>query len=260
MNLVHTNHGLDILVPNWHVPQHVQAFVSTRIGGVSQAPYDSLNVGKHVGDQILDVEKNRELLQQILPSQPLWLNQVHGTQIWTSFESSLEADGAVTEQSNQVLTIMTADCMPILFCDEQGDILGACHAGWRGLAQGVIQKTLNQMIRKKQPKDAKRYISEINVYLGPTIGPSHFEVGGDVYDAFSMILHSQQLDSSFVTSPQTGKYFANLFSIAQFQLNHLGIERIFSEEICCFEHSDLFYSHRRDKKTGRFASFLWKSE
>jgi YfiH family protein len=260
MNLVDTNHGLNILVPNWQVPEHVQAFVSTRKGGVSQAPYDSLNVGKHVGDHIFDVEKNRELLQQILPSQPLWLNQVHGTQIWTSFESSLEADGAVTEQPNQVLTIMTADCMPILFCDEQGDILAACHAGWRGLAQGVIQKTLEQMIRKKQPTDTKRYISEINVYLGPTIGPSHFEVGEDVYDAFSTILHSQQLDSYFVTTSQTGKYFANLFAIAQFQLNHLGIERVFSEEICCFEHSDLFYSHRRDKKTGRFASFLWKSE
>ena len=147
-NLIHTDHGLDILIPNWQVPEHVQAFVSTRLGGVSKMPYDSLNIGKHVGDHSDHVEKNRELLQQMLPSKPLWLNQVHGTQIWSDSQSSLEADGAVTKLANQVLTIMTADCMPILFCDEQGDILGVCHAGWRGLAQGVIQKTLDEMLFK----------------------------------------------------------------------------------------------------------------
>jgi len=259
MKLFHTTHGLKLLKPNWQVPEHVNAFVSTRNGGVSDSPYDSLNLGKHVGDQITQVEQNRELLQKILPSQPIWLNQVHGTQIWTSPQSSLEADGAITQQANQVLTIMTADCMPILFCDEQGDILGVCHAGWRGLAQGVIQKILDQMVVKKHPDDIKSYISKINAYLGPTIGQRHFEVGGDVFDAFSHILPAEQIDLHFMPTHQARKYFANLFGIAQFQLNQLGIERIFSEEICCFERSDLFYSHRRDKKTGRFASFLWKS-
>jgi YfiH family protein len=259
MNLVHTSHGLELLKPNWQVPEHVHAFVSTRNGGVSDSPYDFLNVGMHVGDQMTQVEQNRELIQKILPSQPVWLNQVHGTKIWTSPQSSLEADGAITQQVNQVLTVMTADCMPILFCDEQGDILGVCHAGWRGLAQGVIQKTLDQMVVKRQPDDIKSYISKISVYLGPTIGPRHFEVGGDVFDAFSHILSSEKMDLYFVPTHQASKYFANLFGIAQFQLNRLGIERIFSEEICCFEQSDLFYSHRRDKKTGRFASFLWKS-
>jgi YfiH family protein len=258
MNLVHTEQGLDLLIPNWEVPEHVQAIVTTRKGGVSQTPYDSLNLGKHVGDQMIHVEQNRELLQNILPSDPLWLNQIHGTQIWTGPQSSLEADGAVTVQSSQVLTIMTADCMPILFCDEQGDVLGACHAGWRGLALGVIQKTLDEMILKKRPDNAKRYMSEINIYLGPTIGPSHFEVGVDVFEAFSKILPSQQIDTYFLPTHLTHKYFANLFAIAQFQLSKLGIEKVFSEKICCFERSDLFYSHRRDKKTGRFASFLWK--
>ena len=259
MNLVQTPHGLEVLKPNWLVPEHVHAFVSTRKGGLSNTPYDSLNLGKHVGDHLTQVEQNRELLQKILPSDPLWLNQVHGTKIWTSPQSSLEADGAITQQVNQVLTIMTADCMPILFCDEQGDMLGACHAGWRGLAQGVIQSTVDQMVVKKQPDDIKNYISKIRVYLGPSIGPRHFEVGIDVYDTFSHILPSQQMSLYFLPTTYTHKYFANLFGIAQFQLNKLGIVHIFSEEICCFERSDLFYSHRRDKKTGRFASFLWKS-
>ncbi len=259
MNLITTNHGLDILMPNWEVPGHVHAIVSTRKGGLSQAPYDSLNMGKHVGDQMIHVEQNRELLQQILPSQPIWLNQVHGVQIWSNTQSSFEADGAVAQQSNQVLTVMTADCMPILFCDEKGDVLGICHAGWRGLALGVIQKTLDEMILKKQPDHAKRYMSEINVYLGPAIGPRHFEVGVDVFDAFSQILPTSQMDLYFAPTHLRHKYFANLFNIAKYQLNTVGIERIFSEEVCCFEHSDLFYSYRREGKTGRFASFLWKS-
>jgi len=258
MNLIKTSQGLDLLKPNWEVPKHVQAFISTRKGGVSEAPYNCLNVGKHVGDQLVHVEQNRNILQKIMPSDPLWLNQVHGTQIWTGPQSSLEADGAVTELAHQVLTIMTADCMPILFCDEQGDILGACHAGWRGFAQGVIQKTLDEMILKKRPNQAKQYLSKINVYLGPSIGPRHFEVGGDVFDVFSQILTPQQMDLIFSPSKQSQKYLVNLFTLANLQLRSIGIERIFSEEICCFEHSDLFYSHRRDKKTGRFASFLWK--
>jgi len=258
MNLVQTSYGLVVLKPNWEVPEHVQAFVSTRKGGVSDVPYDSLNVGKHVGDQLVHVEQNRDILQKIMPSDPIWLNQVHGTQIWTGPQSSLEADGAVTELAHQVLTIMTADCMPILFCDEQGDILGACHAGWRGFAQGIIQKTLDEMILKKRPHHAKQYLSNINVYLGPTIGSRHFEVGGDVFDAFSQILTQQQMDLIFTPIMQSQKYFLNLFTLANLQLNAIGIVRIFSEEICCFERSDLFYSHRRDKKTGRFASFLWK--
>jgi len=240
MNLVHTFHGLDVLKPNWEVPEHVQAIVSTRKGGVSEVPYDFLNVGKHVGDQLENVEHNRELLQKLLPSEPLWLNQVHGTQIWTDSQSSLEADGAVTQQANQVLTIMTADCMPILFCDERGDVLGSCHAGWRGLALGVIQKTLDEMILKKRPYHAKQYLSKINVYLGPTIGPRHFEVGVDVFEAFSIILSKQQMELIFKPIKQSQKYLVNLFTLANLQLSSVGIERILSEEISCFERSDLF--------------------
>ena len=148
--------------------------------------------------------------------------------------------------------------MPILFCDEPGDILGACHAGWRGLAQGVIQKTLDEMILKRRPHHVKQYLSKIHVYLGPTIGPRHFEVGEDVFEAFSQILSTQQMDLIFTPLNHSQKYFVNLFTLAKLQLSSVGVERIFSEEICCFERSDLFYSHRRDKKTGRFASFLWK--
>ena len=127
MNLKLLDNGLEVLVPNWVVPKHIHAFISTRIGGVSDSPYNSLNLGTHVGDNIEHVLENRKLIRQVLPNDPLWLNQVHGCNIWTPCSPNIDSDGALTFK-NDVLAIMTADCMPLLFCDEDGDFISACHA------------------------------------------------------------------------------------------------------------------------------------
>jgi hypothetical protein len=152
---------------------------------------------------------------------------------------------------------MTADCMPLLFSDQEGDILAACHGGWRGLSQNIVAKTVQQMLVEKKPDDSKKYLSGISVYLGPCIGPRYFEVGVDVVDAFHQNGESLMKDA-FQAGSNHGKFFANLFKIATIQCQFLGIDKIFTEEICCFEESELFFSHRRDRQTGRFASFLWK--
>lgn len=257
MRLETTASGLIILKPNWDVPSHVQAFVSTRDGGVSDHYYDSLNLAIHVGDRLDHVQENRSRIKALLPNEPVWLNQVHGTQIWTTDDPVLQADGAVTSIDHHVLAIMTADCMPILFCDREGDVLGVCHAGWRGLSKGVISQTLRHMLEHKRPDEPKKYLSKITIYLGPCIGPSHFEVGIDVLEAFHQNGASFMSDA-FQTGKNAGKFYANLFKIALNQLLQLGVDRVFTEEICCYEEKALFFSHRRDQQTGRFASFLWK--
>ena len=249
--------GLVLLRPKWDIPEHVQSFVSTRSGGVSAGLYTSLNLGTNVGDQPENVKQNREKIRAHLPNEPIWLNQVHGTDISTDKVPIEQADGIVTERSNRVLSIMTADCLPLLFCDHTGDLLAACHGGWRGLSQGIVAKTVQQMLLEKRPDDTKKYLAGISVYLGPCIGPQHFEVGIDVVEAFHH--HGELLiKDAFKSSLSHEKCHANLFKIATIQCQLLGIEKIFTEEICCFEEKDVFFSHRRDRQTGRFASFLWK--
>ncbi len=258
MRLETTASGLILLKPNWDVPPHVQAFVSTRVGGVSDHYYDSLNLAVHVGDRLEHVQENRSRIQALLPNEPVWLNQVHGTQIWTDDHPVLQADGAITSFDQQVLAIMTADCLPILFCDSGGDILGVCHAGWRGLVQGVIAQTINHMLESKKPDDSKKYLSEMTIYLGPCIGPGHFEVGTDVLEAFHQS-GALFMNDEFQNGTKPDKFYANLLKIAKNQFLQLGVDRVFTEGICCFENKELFFSHRRDRQSGRFASFLWKS-
>jgi YfiH family protein len=259
MNLQTLENGLKVLRPNWQVPNHVNSFISTRLGGVSPIPYASLNLGLHVKDDPVLVGRNREIISQCIPSEPIWLDQVHGVDIWTPIQTNRQSDGAVSSQPNQVLTIMTADCMPILFCDEQGDVLGACHAGWRGLSNGIIVKTIQEMLFIKRPDHQRDYLSRIQVYLGPTIGPVNFEVGEDVRSAFLTLKDTEDMLACFKKLPLEGKYLANLFQMARLLLNDFGIERVFSENICSYDRSDVFFSHRKEKLTGRFASFLWKT-
>ena len=260
MNLQTLDNGLQVLIPCWEVPSHIRAFISTRNMGFSDTPFNTLNLGLHVGDRIENVLRNRSLIRQELPDEPIWLNQVHGSTVWTSPTSLSDADGAVSNEKNQVLSIMTADCMPILFCDELGDVIAACHAGWRGLALGIIQETVKAMVVKKGVIKSSEYISKLKVYLGPAIGPSHFEVGSDVFQAFASKFSIQQMNHCFVPGQTQGKYFANLFLIAKWILQDLGINAIYLEEICCYKNHNLFFSHRRDKQSGRFASFLWKEK
>ena len=165
-----------IIKPNWPAPANVFAASTTRQGGVSQAPFDTFNVAHHVGDSPDDVQKNRVILRETLalPSEPLWLNQTHSNSVSTG--GNCEADAAYTREPNTPLVIMTADCLPILLCDTEGTEVAAIHAGWRGLAHGVIENTLKHFSAKPE---------NILAWLGPAIGPSAFEVGQDVYDAFT---------------------------------------------------------------------------
>jgi len=260
LNLETTPNGITILRPNWTVPTHVNAFISTRLGGVSQGSYAGLNLGLHVGDQHAFVMENRSMVSQLLPANPMWLNQVHGIEVASPSRPLQQADGSVTGAPNQVLTIMTADCMPVLFCDDVGDILAACHAGWRGMALGVIQATLQHMIQLKKPDDSKSFLEKMRVYLGPTIGPDHFVVGQEVMAAFLPSIPTQQVQNCFVPTQNPNQFLADLFQIARLILHQHGIRLIDSDEICSYTNERIFFSHRRDKTTGRFASFLWKAE
>jgi YfiH family protein len=230
------------------------------LGGVSRGAYDSLNLGLHVDDDFECVKKNRQMIAELLPAIPRWLDQVHGVNISTSEHPLLQADGAVTHLPSDILTIMTADCMPILFCDQAGDILGACHGGWRGLSAGIIARCVHMMLDQKKPDSRKNYLQNLRVYLGPTIGPKNFEVGDDVVEAFLKEDDVPGIRDCFSPLATEGsKYLMDLFQVARLQCQFLGIERVYTEEICSYDTPNFFFSHRRDRKTGRFASFLWKS-
>ena len=248
--------------PSWVVPQQIDAFCTTREGGVSNAPFNSLNLGLNAGDLLEDVLQNRSILKSYLPAEPIWLKQIHGNGVSTPtsrkslLNGSFEADASVTNIPNEVLAILTADCMPVLFSSMHGDVIGAAHAGWRGLSGGVLENTIEQMRALSpglMPKD-------IAVWMGPTIGPTAFEVGEDVAQAFASQAQAI-LSEAFEPIPGSpGKYLANLYLLAQDRLRSIGIEEIYGGDFCTFNDSANFFSYRRDKVTGRFASMIWISE
>ena len=245
--------------PTWLVPKQIQAFCTTRDGGVSKPPFNSLNLGLNAGDDVDDVVQNRRALRSHLPAEPAWLKQIHGTKVSTPTSRSallsgpFEADASVTNIPNEVLAILTADCMPVLFSSKNGDVVGAAHAGWRGLSGGVLENTIREMRHLSPdllPKD-------IVVWMGPAIGPTAFEVGEDVLQAFagqSQAILSEAF-KSIAGSP--GKYLANLYLLAQDRLRSAGIERVYGGDFCTSSDSVNFFSYRRDKVTGRFASLIW---
>lgn len=259
VNWMHHSNGMMTLSPCWDVPSHVKTMVTTRIGGNSRAPYNGLNLAMHVGDDLNQVMQNRKKLQDLVPHEPIWLNQVHGKNVWTPSHEILDADSAVTS-NHQVLAMMTADCLPVLFCDQDGEIIAACHAGWRGLAMGVIEASLAEMIHQRQPDNPKDYLRGVKVYLGPAIGPTHFEVGEDVIQAFQSSIPSELCNQAFKKISETPKKFlANLFSLAMIRLGLSGVNQVSSEFLCAYEHHENFFSHRRDGVSGRFGTFIWKS-
>ena len=248
--------------PSWTVPKQILAFCTTRQGGRSKAPFNSLNLGLNAGDEAADVHQNRAILRSALPTEPLWLKQIHGITISTpSSRSALGngpfvADASVTNIPNEVLAILTADCMPVLFASKSGDVIGAAHAGWRGLSGGVLENTINEMIALSPGLRA----SDISAWMGPAIGPSAFEVGEDVLQAFAP-QGQGTLSKAFmpiVESP--GKYLANLYLLARDRLKALGIDQVDGGEFCTVNDPERFFSYRRDKVTGRFASFIWISD
>lgn len=236
--------------PDWPAPTNVRALMTTRVGGVSQGPYRSLNLGDHVADDAQSVAQNRALLGAALhlPATPVWLDQVHGTnivQLPVTGGVPPQADGSFSRSAGQVCAVMTADCLPVLLCDHHGTAVAATHAGWRGLAAGVIEKTVNAMA--VGPDD-------LMAWLGPAIGPDAFEVGPEVVEAF-VHQHSEARHAFRQTSQH--HWLADIYQLARLRLQKIGIQQIYGGGFCTYNDSERFYSFRRDKVTGRMAALIW---
>jgi polyphenol oxidase len=253
---------------------------TTRTGGVSSAPFDSLNLGDHVGDDPAHVARNREIVHERLGVKPVYLKQVHGTDVAVLNASTPDgtvADACVATQRGLACTIMVADCLPVLFADAQGDVVGAAHAGWRGLAEGVLERTLavfleqkRQFARMEPAQGAMKSVVDakaqgIHVWLGPCIGPGAFEVGQEVREAF--VSHSAQASQCFKPhgEPSGGKYLADLAGLARQRLQAAGITHIEGNDgsppWCTVTNESAFFSHRRDAvrlgSSGRMAACIW---
>ncbi|MEH8021398.1 MULTISPECIES: peptidoglycan editing factor PgeF [Rheinheimera] len=238
-----------LLKPNWPAPKNVHAVCSTRQGGCSEGVYASLNLGEHVADNAEHVLENRLRYQQLaqMPSAPVWLNQVHGTEVvelLAQNNSIITADASITSAKGVVSTVMTADCLPILLCDSTGSRVAAVHAGWRGLCNGIIENTLAHFA---QP-------AEVMVYLGPAIGPTAFEIGVEVRAAF--IAQATEAELAFQPAAN-GKWLANLYLLARQRLLQRGVRQIYGGYYCTHQQNSLFFSYRRDGQTGRMASSIW---
>ncbi|MEQ4451049.1 purine nucleoside phosphorylase YfiH [Kosakonia sp. YIM B13605] len=238
-----------LILPDWPLPNGVAACSSTRVGGVSLPPYDSLNLGAHCGDNAEHVEENRARVFAAggLPSKPVWLEQVHGTDVLALSGGpyvSKRADASYSNTPGTVCAVMTADCLPVLFCNQSGTEVAAAHAGWRGLCAGVLEQTVACFADKP---------GNLLAWLGPAIGPQAFEVGAEVREAF--LARDPLADSAFL--PHGKKYFADIYQLARQRLASLGVHHVFGGDRCTFSDKDNFFSYRRDKTTGRMASFIW---
>lgn len=244
--------ALDFIIPDWPAPANVKSLQTTRTAGVSHAPYASLNLGAHVHDDPLALAHNRQLLRPYLPSEPVWINQVHGIEVIAAetVSSLQDADAAYATSKNIVCVTMTADCLPLLLCNTRGTVVAAVHAGWRGLCDGVIEAAVHKMAVPA---------SEILVWLGPAIGPQAFEVGADVRTQFMQ--HDAQ--ASFAFTPWADKWRCDLYLLATQRLHQLAIRQIFgggvNADFCTYTDAERFYSFRRDKVTGRMATLIWLS-
>jgi hypothetical protein len=236
------------IVPDWPAPANVKALQTTRHGGISVAPYDSLNLGLHVGDAPLAVNRNRQSLAPLMPSEPVWLEQVHGTTVANADAANCveRADASIARQRGSVCVVMTADCLPVLLCDEDGTVVGAAHAGWKGLVAGVIEATVQAM-------DVAPH--KLMAWLGPAISQEHFEVGGEVREAF--IKHLPQAAEAFIAHGSEGRYLADIYLLAHQRLNSLDITRVSGGGRCTYAEADTFFSYRRDNVTGRMGTFIW---
>lgn len=238
-------------IVNWPAPRWVKTFSSTREGGVSVGQFDSLNLGDHVQDNPQHVLLNRQRVEQHIQVTPCYLRQVHDIHVVNLDQQDAtlvpEGDAALLTQPGRAAVILTADCMPLLFCHRNEKIVAVAHAGWRGLAKGVIEATIKAM---SVPT------SELMVWIGPTIGQQNFEVGEEVKNAFVML--QQEAEHAFIPADKPGKWFADLVLLAKQQLYKQGVNYIYGGEICNYTHPELFYSHRRDQgKTGRMGHFIW---
>lgn len=245
------------IIPEWPAPDGVRAFSTLRSGGFSAAPYHGdasgergLNFGLHVGDDPDRVLENRALLRDRLPSEPVWLNQVHGVTVVDAAVCSgvPDADASFTCEKGIVCVVMTADCLPVLLCTADGKAVAAAHAGWRGLAAGVLENTVAALRRNSS--------AEIMAWLGPAIGRDAFEVGEDVREAF--IRKDSLLETAFRAYPgREGKYLADIYELARRTLEMAGVTGVFGGGFCTVSEAERFYSYRRDGVTGRMATGIW---
>jgi len=241
--------SLQLIRPDWPAPARVRAFATTREGGVSLGPYASLNLGDHVGDEPAAVAANRRLLRAHLPAEPLWLRQVHGVTVADAGLSHVgppEADAAFARQPGQVCAVLTADCLPVLFCDTAGQVVAAAHAGWRGLLAGVLERTVSAIALPPR---------ELLAWLGPAIGPAAFEVGDEVREAF--VAEDALAGAAFRPAPAMGKWWADLPALARQRLRRCGLARVYGGDLCTHVDARRFFSYRRDRVTGRLGSFIW---
>lgn len=238
----------DWIVPDWSAPANVKALITTRAGGVSIGPFAGFNLGLRTGDDPLAVAANRERLAELLPRQPTWLRQVHGARVVDVDETAdePEADAAITRRLNTVCAVLVADCIPVLLADRSGTTVGIAHAGWRGLARGVIENTVREM-----GGDASR----LTAYLGPGIGPDAFEVGGEVREAF--LARDASAAAAFVPHAP-GKWRADLFLLARQCLRRAGVADIHGGTMCTYSDTQRFFSYRRSRATGRMAALIWR--
>lgn len=242
----------DWIVPSWAAPSNVRALMTTRRGGVSEGPWRSMNLGPGSGDDRRTVDANRRLLEQHLPSSPRWLQQVHGIRVVDAdapHDEPLEADASFTTTPGRVCAVLVADCLPILFANRSGTCVAAAHAGWRGLAGGIVEATLA----------ASGLVPDETVaWLGPAIGPTCFEVGGDVRDAFIAGAGSQKEHVLAAFEPHaTGKWLADLPALARSRLAACGVDDVYASGLCTMSDAERFHSYRRDGVTGRMAALIW---
>lgn len=241
-------HNLIFIDPDWPAPANIRALSTTRNGGFSEGVWGSFNLADHVGDAPLHVRQNRDLLVSALnlPAEPCWLRQVHGCSVLNAADhkSDTACDASFSFDSGQVCAVLTADCLPLLFCTRGGDRVAAVHAGWRGLAAGVIEQAVEKFSCERD---------QILVWLGPAIGPTAFEVGDDVYTVFTGAWDAGA--SAFV--PQDDKWLCDIYQLARDRLQRLGIRNIYGGKFCTYHDAARFYSYRRDGTTGRMASLIW---
>lgn len=238
----------DWIIPDWPAPANVRALITTRAGGVSQGAHSSMNLGLRAGDDPQAVAANRERLRASLPQEPRWLRQVHGTRVVEAdtLQDAPEADAAIARRPQTVCAVMVADCVPVLLADRAGTTVAAAHAGWRGLAGGVIEHSIERMAVPP---------GEILAYLGPGIGPRAFEVGTDVREAF--LSGDPQADGAFKPHAP-GKWLADLYLLARQRLARAGVTQISGGQLCTHSDPQRFFSYRRDRTTGRMAALIWR--
>lgn len=239
---------LEFIRADWPAPDNIIAGTSTRVGGVSQGCWSSLNLASHVEDNPEHVDENRRRLYEFLdlPSEPVWLEQVHGCDVIRaeSVNETCRSDASVTAKPGVVCAVLTADCLPLLVCDRNGKQVAAIHAGWRGLASGIIEQTIRAM--EAEPRD-------MLVWLGPAIGPGNFEVGDDVYHRFTVLN-----DSAVSAFTRRGdRWLCDLYKLARLRLQAIGVSNIFGGGFCTYDEVERFYSYRRDGITGRMVNLVW---